>query len=527
MGTARQFSNLCNSRTFEESTLVTLTATHLVSDRPLLLRVRFQLIGGVLVAVVLPAALRNAIAPGIIFSTSMHQTVLAALVAHVLGFFAYRRMGNYPGVASAGSILPTFALSYGLVFLTIFFFRLDYSRYQAASSFLLSNGWYFMLSLFSRRLEPYSLAVVPGGDVTRLSSIDGVHWQWLQDPRDSIDRIQGVVADLRSDLSDAWELFIADRALDGVPVYHVKQISESLTGRVEIEHLSENTLGSLNPNHAYLKLKQVVDQGMAFVALVALLPVYLLIALAIKLDSAGPVLFTQERVGYRGARFKVYKFRTMCMGEREGDARKLAITRDDDDRVTRVGRFLRRSRLDELPQAINILLGQMSWIGPRPEAVPLSEWYEAELPFYRYRHIVRPGISGWAQTNQGHVHTVDDVMEKLHYDFYYVDDMAEASLFVLDLPKDVYDANTQPMLSHVNVGTGQDISVAELAEAIARLTGFSGRIVFDASRPDGTPRKLMDVSRLAAMGWRASTPFETGLKQTYRWFRENEEARRG
>ncbi|TIP99650.1 MAG: sugar transferase, partial [Mesorhizobium sp.] len=91
-----------------------------------------------------------------------------------------------------------------------------------------------------------------------------------------------------------------------------------------------------------------------------------------------------------------------------------------DTRITRLGQFLRKSRIDELPQAINILRGEMSWIGPRPEALVLSKWYEAELPFYRYRHIVRPGITGWAQVNQGHVAAVDDVLEKLHYDFYYI-----------------------------------------------------------------------------------------------------------
>jgi lipopolysaccharide/colanic/teichoic acid biosynthesis glycosyltransferase len=117
----------------------------------------------------------------------------------------------------------------------------------------------------------------------------------------------------------------------------------------------------------------------------------------------------------------MYKFRSMTVpGEKPVDARLSAMTRDDDDRVTRVGRFLRRYRLDELPQAINILKGEMSWIGPRPEAVPLSLWYEEELPFYRYRHIVRPGISGWAQVRQGHVVEVDDVLWKLHYDFYYI-----------------------------------------------------------------------------------------------------------
>jgi len=111
-------------------------------------------------------------------------------------------------------------------------------------------------------------------------------------------------------------------------------------------------------------------------------------------------------------------------------------------------------------------------------------------------------------------------------EFLYIDDMAEASLFVMDLPKTVYEANTQPMLSHINVGTGEDISIAELAEAVARITGFSGRIAYDNSRPDGTMRKLMDVSRLAAMGWKAQTPFDDALQATYRWYLDNEDSRR-
>jgi GDP-L-fucose synthase len=112
-------------------------------------------------------------------------------------------------------------------------------------------------------------------------------------------------------------------------------------------------------------------------------------------------------------------------------------------------------------------------------------------------------------------------------EFLYVDDMAEAALFVLDLPKNVYEANTEPTLSHINVGTGQDMSIAELAQAIARVTGFVGRIVYDTSKPDGTPRKLMDVSRLADMGWKARTPFEDALQATYRWYLENDGAWRG
>ena len=106
-------------------------------------------------------------------------------------------------------------------------------------------------------------------------------------------------------------------------------------------------------------------------------------------------------------------------------------------------------------------------------------------------------------------------------EFLHVDDMAQASLFVLDLDEQTYRANTQPMLSHINVGTGTDVTIRELAETIARVTGFQGQLVFDTSKPDGTPRKLMDVSRLADMGWRASITLEDGLRDAYRWFLEN------
>jgi len=106
-------------------------------------------------------------------------------------------------------------------------------------------------------------------------------------------------------------------------------------------------------------------------------------------------------------------------------------------------------------------------------------------------------------------------------EFLHVDDMAEAALFVLDLPKEQYEAETEPMLSHVNIGTGTDVSIRELADLIAQITGFEGRIVCDTSKPDGTPRKLMDVSRLSEMGWKANIPLEEGIRQTYDWFLEN------
>ncbi|MEQ8298269.1 MAG: sugar transferase [Nitratireductor sp.] len=329
--------------------------------------------------------------------------------------------------------MPAFTTSYLVVILVLFFFRLDYSRTILALSYLLLVSWMVFTVLVLRPEKKRRFLVVPGGRVERLRDIHTASWSYLQSPDDSLSACDGVVVDLRIDLSDRWARFIADATLAGTPVFHVKEIEESLTGQVEIEHLSENNLGSLNPNEAYLELKIIVDWLLAAISLIVLLPVFLLVALAIKLDSPGEVMFRQSRQGYRQRPFRIYKFRTMMAGPssstaQQGDAGDQlhdaeidrAITRPGDNRITRVGRFLRRTRLDELPQILNILRGEMSWIGPRPEATVLSAWYDAELPFYSYRHIVRPGITGWAQVNQGHVADVGDVHKKLHYDFYYI-----------------------------------------------------------------------------------------------------------
>jgi GDP-L-fucose synthase len=112
-------------------------------------------------------------------------------------------------------------------------------------------------------------------------------------------------------------------------------------------------------------------------------------------------------------------------------------------------------------------------------------------------------------------------------EFLYVDDMAAASIYVMNLDVETYQTHTQPMLSHINVGTGQDCTIRELAETIARVTGFKGELVFDSSKPDGAPRKLMDVSRLESLGWKASMSLEEGLKHAYQWFLDNQDDFRG
>ena len=334
------------------------------------------------------------------------------------------RMIRYPGVSHAGTILPALGSSYGIVVATLLILREPYSNTILLLCFSGSVMVQYAIAALLRQSANPLHYVVPGGHASTITQVRGCTAHVWPSPDTPLPLGAIVVADLHFDHNHEWERRMAEAALDGIPIFHYKQVLEALTGRVQIDHLSENVLGSLIPSNGYHGVKRAVDVIGALVALPVLVPLFLAATIAIKLDSPGPVFFRQERVGFRAKRFKVLKFRTMrpadsVTNDRSRDVHA-AMTVDDDVRITRVGKWLRRTRIDELPQVWNILCGDMSWIGPRPEALSLSQWYGGEIPFYAYRHIVRPGISGWAQVNQGHVTELEDIHTKLQYDFFYV-----------------------------------------------------------------------------------------------------------
>ncbi len=205
-----------------------------------------------------------------------------------------------------------------------------------------------------------------------------------------------------------------------VPVYAEETFFSEIWRKEPIHHLDhswairQNFLLTRHSAHRYLKI--CIDYTLAILLLPLALPLMLLVALVIALDAGFPVLYRQERVGCGESRFTLLKFRSMRVREEEDDP----YTRDKDQRITRIGRFLRLTRLDELPQIFNVLRGEMSFVGPRAEWSRIVANYEKEIPSYHLRHLVKPGITGWAQVNYGYGSGLDDAVEKLRYDLYYI-----------------------------------------------------------------------------------------------------------
>ncbi|MGF1531038.1 MAG: exopolysaccharide biosynthesis polyprenyl glycosylphosphotransferase [Puniceicoccaceae bacterium] len=207
---------------------------------------------------------------------------------------------------------------------------------------------------------------------------------------------------------------------EGVQITHYPAFLERYFQKVELSHLGANWLCELDlrlTHPVYHRWKRLLDIGLAVVGVIMSAPLVAAVACLIWIESGRPVFFRQERVGLRGATFLIWKLRTMRLAE---DHHAPVLTQAKDPRVTRLGKLLRRTRFDETPQFINILRGEMSFIGPRPDWVEVARFCEGKIPIYRFRTLVKPGLTGWAQINYRYAETEKDILEKLSYDFYYM-----------------------------------------------------------------------------------------------------------
>lgn len=206
-----------------------------------------------------------------------------------------------------------------------------------------------------------------------------------------------------------------------IPVHEMASLYSDLTYKVPVHHIKNQWILPHFSNPISI-FHSIVDMGInyfigIFGSLFLLIPCYPLIALLIKLDSCGPVLYKQERVGFLERSFVLFKFRTMNQDSERNGAQWAT---ENDSRITRVGKVLRKLRIDELPQFLNVLCGDMVLIGPRPERPEFVKNLSAVIPFYNYRHLVKPGITGWAQVNYKYGNTIEDALEKLQYDLYWI-----------------------------------------------------------------------------------------------------------
>ena len=346
------------------------------------------------------------------------NTSLGLFLAILSGYYVLKRISEFPSIQAVGAMLTIFSVSFLIVVCCLLLAGIEHQPLSLFTGYIVTVIWFAVAFRLGERRRP-QFALAPVGEAASVRSLTGARWK-LVEPSTPPEGCDGVVIDLGANLDPQWRAYLTACALAGIPIYHFRTVTEALTGRLEIDQRSETMFAAAGANRGYGVVKGGVDWIAAVIAIIALGPFLLFVAALIRLDSNGAALFRQIRRTKGGRPFTMYKFRTMRAGAAEPDSLLDAMTLDRDPRITRLGAFLRRTRIDELPQILNIIRGEMSWIGPRPEAAPLAEWYERQLPFYGYRYLVRPGITGWAQVNQGHVTEPDAVRSKLHYDFYYI-----------------------------------------------------------------------------------------------------------
>jgi lipopolysaccharide/colanic/teichoic acid biosynthesis glycosyltransferase len=295
-------------------------------------------------------------------------------------------------------------------------------------------GWIVLATTHRilRRRRPWTerLALITAEKQLAEDLVESPHAEivWVMDPKfdgplELPDRDVTMAIDLRAVLSERMAQFLSSSDVAGYNIRAFSSIYEEHTGRVPLVHLAEGweISAPLLEVAAWLPGKRIFDALVTALTLPLWVAVGAMVALYIKLTSPGPVLFRQERIGHEGQPFTMYKFRTMDE-DAEKDGPRFAT--EDDVRLSRGAPFLRKSRLDEIPQLWNVLKGDMSLVGPRAEQVPFVHAFRKQIPFYDHRHLVRPGITGWAQVNYGYADDQADTIEKLTYDLYYIKHMS-------------------------------------------------------------------------------------------------------
>lgn len=351
-------------------------------------------------------------------------TLVWCLLPYLLAVRLIYKAAQVPAAEQKTVLFINTILPFLLLVLVFALLQMPYARSAVGLAAGVTVLWFGLLSRWMGQFDRLSLITLEdtawlelqrelGGTMNNLSRrIIVIPWLDVQDLATDCD---GVLLPTVIQLTAAQQLQLAELKQRHVRLYSVAVVSEMLSGRIGQRELND-PLWQPDGNPAYDMFKRYLDLSIVLLTAPAWLLLGLFVGVAIKLDSPGSAVFSQWRTGQYGQLFRIYKFRTMVF--RALDSAEFAQV--NDSRITRLGRFLRRSRLDEIPQLVNVLLGQMSLIGPRPEQHTFVNDFAVSIPSYPYRHLVRPGITGWAQVMQGYAANAQETFIKLSYDLYYV-----------------------------------------------------------------------------------------------------------
>jgi len=363
------------------------------------------------------------------FSREILQKIVVVVATAFLteAILSYFKLAQF--VVPAGPMIVGSALTLSALIASRFLFQSLLSKIPADGIVFLGDSP--VVREIASHLEAHpEKGLTPLGFLDDTNPGAGKRLGAISDLREVVDRLhpKRIVVGLRERRSNLPVTQLLELRLSGIRIEDALSTYEMAFERISTHELRPSQLifssSDLGPNRTGLRLQSAYSIAIAALAAVALAPVMLLVAVLVKLTSPGPALFRQQRVGKNNRIFTLYKFRSMV---RDAEAHSGAVwaTRND-PRVTPVGRWLRNLRLDELPQLFNVLKGDMSIVGPRPERPEFVAELEKRLPYYRQRHCIKPGITGWAQIKHKYGDSIEDTIVKLEYDLYYIKNLAPA-----------------------------------------------------------------------------------------------------
>ena len=349
----------------------------------------------------------------------------AANAAYFLMSIILARLRTFPYANKPFVINFVATVISALMFMALASARVYFSLSFLLLYFVFTNIWFSLEAMLRLHFSLYTLAVVRGGYPIEGRTFQNIRLVPFDNPETFPEGVDGVVVDFRQELSKDWLEFVTRCVMEDIPVISSDDFLETQTGTIILENLTTAHSVSFQKASIYLIVKRFMDILLVLLFSPLWILIFLITAALVKLESPGPLIFSQKRVGRRGKAFTIYKIRSMRTDSEKNGA---AFASKSDMRVTKVGTFIRKFRIDEFPQFINILKGDMSLIGPRPEQLAFVENFKREIPYYQLRHMVRPGISGWAQITQGYASGAHETSIKLSHDLYYVKHQS----FVLD-----------------------------------------------------------------------------------------------